>query len=246
MNKNLALAFESVTFSYTNQKILDEVTLHVEHGEFLALIGPNGGGKSTLIKLALGLIKIDQGELRVLDASPERARVSVGYVPQFASFRRDFPITVFEAVMHGRLGRKKWWQKFDTFDKQATHSALEATGVASMARQPIASLSGGQLQRMLISRALASEPKLLLLDEPTAHVDTTSEHSLFDLLAKLRGKTTIVIVSHDVGVVSRHVDRVACLNRRLICHAPLPLQAGLLESLYADQVSLVDHHHNLA
>ena len=118
--------------------------------------------------------------------------------------------------------------------------------MADLASRPIAALSGGQLQRVLIARALATEPELLLLDEPTAHVDTQAEHGLFDLLAQLRQRMAIVMVSHDVGLVSRHVDRVACLNHSLVCHSAVPLAAGVLERLYGMPVGLVDHHHSTA
>ena len=236
-----ALEFDHVDFAFGSRAVLSGVSLRVAHGEFLALIGPNGGGKSTMVKLALGLLRPDRGEVRVLDMPPSQARPRVGYVPQFATFRRDFPISVRETVLHGRLGLRAWWRPLTPQDHAAAADAMEATDVQDLTSRPIASLSGGQLQRVLIARALATDPALLLLDEPTAHVDTRVEHGLFDLLARLRERMAIVIVSHDVGLVSRHVDHIACLNRTLTCHAALPLAPGVLERLYGMPVRLVDH-----
>ena len=236
-----ALELEHVDFAFGSRPVLQDVSLRVAAGEFLALIGPNGGGKSTLVKLALGLLQPDGGTVRVLGLPPAQACPRVGYVPQFATFRRDFPLSVRETVLHGRLGLRAWWKRLAVADHRAADSAMAATDVNDLASRPIASLSGGQLQRVLIARALATDPALLLLDEPTAHVDTRAEHGLFDLLARLRERMAIVIVSHDVGLVSRHVDRIACLNRVLTCHAALPLAPGVLERLYGMPVRLVDH-----
>jgi zinc transport system ATP-binding protein len=215
----------------------------VPGGEFLALIGPNGGGKSTVVKLALGLLEPTQGRVSVLGLSPRRAASRVGYVPQFSRFPRDFPISVRETVLHGRLGRRAWWLPLNRQDRQAADDALAQTDALDLAARPIASLSGGQLQRVLLARALATEPEILLLDEPSAHVDTQSERNLFDRLAAFGQRMTIVVVSHDVGLVSRYVSNVACLNHMLLCHTTVPLQPGMLEQLYGAPVRLVDHVH---
>jgi zinc transport system ATP-binding protein len=236
-----ALEFDHVDFAFDERPVLSDVSLRVARGEFLALIGPNGGGKSTLVKLALGLLRPDRGDVRVLGMPPTQARPRVGYVPQFATFRRDFPVSVRETVLHGRLGLRAWWRPLTPRDQAAATGAMAATDVQDLTSRPIASLSGGQLQRVLIARALATDPVLLLLDEPTAHVDARVEHGLFDLLERLRERMAIVIVSHDVGLVSRHVDRIACLSRTLTCHAALPLAPGVLERLYGMPVGLVDH-----
>lgn len=236
-----ALELTDVAFAYGENVALTDVSLRVEPGEFLALIGPNGGGKSTLLKLALGLLEPSRGSIRVLGRRPREARTRIGYVPQFATFKHDFPISVAETVLHGRLGLQPRWRPLTQADSKAASEAMAATDVLDLAERPITSLSGGQLQRVLIARALATNPELMLLDEPTAHVDSRSELGLFDLLARLRARMAIVIVSHDVGLVSRHVDRVACLNRSLTCHAVVPLDPGVLERLYGIPLRLVDH-----
>jgi zinc transport system ATP-binding protein len=236
-----ALALDRVGFGYGETRVLDDVCLAVGPGEFWALIGPNGGGKSTLLKLALGLIQPDRGEVRVLGTAPTAARARVGYVPQFATFPRDFPLRVREVVIQGRLGRRSWWRPLHPNDLAVADAALEEAGVAGLARRSIGALSGGQLQRVLIARALAAEPALLLLDEPTAHVDTKAEDAFFGLLAELRKRMAIILVSHDVGLVSRHVGHIACLNRTLVWHGAVPLSEGVLARLYGASAQLVDH-----
>ncbi len=239
----IALAFDQVDFAYAGRVVLEQVSLQVHAGEFVALIGPNGGGKSTFVKLALGLLRPAGGSVRVLGTSAELARPRIGYVAQFATFRRDFPLCVRDTVLQGRLGRSAWWRWLTAADSAAADDAMKAADVWNLAQRPIAELSGGQLQRVMIARALATDPELLLLDEPTAHVDSQTEHGLFDLLDELRQRMAIIMVSHDVGLVSRHVDSIACLNRSMIHHAAVPLAADVLERLYGMPLRLVDHAH---
>ncbi|MBB4210850.1 zinc transport system ATP-binding protein [Rhodothalassium salexigens DSM 2132] len=236
-----ALEFSHVGFSYGTAPTLEDVSLRVGAGEFWALIGPNGGGKSTLLKLALGLLVSDSGEIRIFGKPPAEARARVGYVPQFATFPRDFPLAVEQVVLQGRLDSRNWWHPMRKGDHAAIRTALDRVGVADLVARPIGSLSGGQLQRVMIARALVADPTLLLLDEPTAHVDTDAETSFFDLLAGLRNSMAIVMVSHDVGLVSRHVDHIACLKRTLVWHGAAPLTEGILAQLYGASARLVDH-----
>ncbi|MFW5815884.1 MAG: metal ABC transporter ATP-binding protein [Wenzhouxiangella sp.] len=241
MSKQAAIEFSDVDFRYGVLPVLEKVSLRVEAGEFWALLGPNGGGKTTLVKLALGLLTPASGRIRILGQSPTQARARVGYVPQFATFPRDFPLAVEKVVLQGRLDARNWWRPMGPAHKSAVGQALERVGIVDLVKRPISTLSGGQLQRVLIARALAAEPELLLLDEPTAHVDTDAETNFFDLLANLRDQMAIVMVSHDVGLVSRHVDRVACLNKKLEWHGAVPLGDGALAQLYGTPASLVDH-----
>jgi zinc transport system ATP-binding protein len=227
-----ALAFEGVRFAYGETLALEDVTLAVAPGELVAVIGPNGGGKTTLVRLALGLLQPAAGSVRLFGLPPAAAVQRVGYVPQFATFPRDFPITARETVRIGRLGRRAWWRPLAAADRAAADRALEEVGAGPLADRPIASLSGGQLQRVLIARALATEPELLLLDEPTAHVDTGVRHDFFRALMASRRSLAIVLVSHDVGFVSRYAQRVACLNCRLIACAAPPLDPHVLARLY--------------
>lgn len=244
MNHTPTLSFEHVTFAYGERLVLDHIDWQVQANEFWALIGPNGGGKTTVLKLALGLLEPQSGNVRVMNQPVSEGRVHLGYVPQFATFRRDFPLSVQETVMHGRLGLRKWWSGMNNGDKQAVENAMRATSVLDLARRPISQLSGGQMQRVLIARALATAPRVLLLDEPTAHVDSGSERELFDLLAQLRERMSIVLVSHDVGLVSQHVDHIACMHQTLECHPAGGVASDSFQRLYGMPVSLVDHHHH--
>lgn len=238
-----AVDFAHVSFGYGETPALENVSLRFERGSFLALVGPNGGGKSTFVRLVLGLLEAQSGRVTVLGKKPQEAARRIGYVPQFALFERDMPISVRELVLQGRLGKRAWWRRLEREDFRVAEASLGDTGIADLADRPIGSLSGGQLQRALLARALATEPELLVLDEPTASVDTRAEQNLFARLADLRTRMSILVVSHDIGLVSRHVDSVACLNRRLVCHSAPPLQPGALEELYGMPLRLVDHLH---
>ena len=228
-------------FRYGNPVVLENVSLTVERGEFLGIVGPNGSGKTTLLKLVLGLLQPMQGSILVLGRPPSESRRAIGYVPQFASFRRDFPISVEEVVLLGRLGLAPALGGYSKADREAAERAMRETEVLAFRKMPISVLSGGELQRVLISRALVSEPELLLLDEPTANIDLRVESDIFDLLRQLNARTTIVVVSHDIGFISRYVRRVACVNRTLVCHTTAEITGEVITELYGRPVSMVQH-----
>ena len=211
-------------------------------GEFLGLVGPNAGGKSTLLKLILGLLAPQAGSVRVLGAAPRDARRRLGYVPQYPTFPRDFPISVEQAVLMGRLGLSPSLGWYRAADRAAARRALEEVEALDLATRRIGTLSGGQLQRVLLARALAGEPEILILDEPTANIDQRMEGDIFDLLAALRSRLTILVVSHDIAFISGYVDRVACLNRTLVCHTTEPA-GDLIQRLYPGDVRSVVHRH---
>ncbi len=235
------ISLQHVSFSYAGPPVLEDVTLEVEAGEFLGVIGPNGSGKSTLLKLVLGLMRPDSGQLSVLGRTPRAARRALGYVPQFARFSREFPISVRDTVLMGRLGRTRWFGRYSAEDRARAGEAMEQTEIAHLAERPLARLSGGELQRVLIARALAGDPEILLLDEPTANVDPQAEQSLFDLLRAFNRRMTIIVVSHDVGFISGYVQRVACLNRTLVCHRTSELTGKAIRELYGRPVQLIRH-----
>lgn len=236
-----AISIENVSFAYDGVPALDHVSLDIAEGEFLGLVGPNGSGKSTLLRIILGLLVPDAGRVRVLGLPPARSRGTLGYVPQFATFRRDFPVTVEETVLLGRLGKTRAVLGYREQDRAAARRAMEETGVAELGARPIKTLSGGQLQRVLIARALAGEPRILLLDEPTANIDLRAETDVFELLNTLSARMTIVVVSHDIGFISQYVTRVACLNRTLLCHTTLPVTGEIIEQLYGAPVRMIRH-----
>jgi zinc transport system ATP-binding protein len=235
------IELQNVSFRYDGLVILERVNLTVEQGEFLGVVGPNGGGKTTLLKLLLGLLEPLQGTVRVLGGTPAQVRSAIGYVPQFATFRRDFPISVEETVLLGRLGLAPMFGSYSKADRAAAREAMIETEVLEFRRRPISALSGGELQRVLIARALAAHPKLLLLDEPTANIDLRVEKDIFDLLKEINARATIVVVSHDIGFISRYVTRVACLNRTLICHATSEITGEVIAQLYGRPVRMVRH-----
>jgi zinc transport system ATP-binding protein len=245
MNRSEAVVrIEHVFFSYPPQgsePVLDDVSLEIGPRDFLGIIGPNGGGKTTLLKLILGLLKPQRGTVEVLGRQPLEVRSRIGYVPQHGRVDPAVPASVLDVVLTGRLARSSWGFRYPPRDVDAALGALGQTGMASMADRTMATLSGGQRQRVLIARALASEAGLLLLDEPTAGVDPHMERSLTDLLHRLNERLPIVIVSHDVSFVSTHLRRVACLNRRLTCHPAHEITWEVMAEMYHGPIRAVRH-----
>ncbi len=236
------LVVENLDFGFGGQALLEGIDWQVGSREFVALVGPNGSGKSTLFKLLLGLHRPWRGRIRIGGRTPAQARNLVGYVPQFPTFSRDFPITVEGAVRTGCLGSRPSVLGFTRRERADALQALREVGLAEFSRRPIAHLSGGQLQRLLIARALMSRPSLMLLDEPTANVDQPGEASLFELLRRLNERMAIIVISHDVGFVSEYVTRVACLNRGLVCHPAGAVTAQDIEAMYGRPMHMVHHH----
>jgi zinc transport system ATP-binding protein len=221
-DRQISLRFDRVSFSYGgasgNRKVLENASFHIHQGEFIALVGPNGSGKTTVLKLLLGLEQPQGGRIELFGArfSPG-ARNRVGYVPQQAANDQSFPITVREAVKMGRLSPVS--RKFGAEDKAAVEEALEQAEISDLAERSYSALSGGQRRRVLVARALAAKPEILILDEPTANMDSESEERLFAALGKLKAgdggrSTTILIVTHDTGFVSSLTDRVLCMGSR--------------------------------
>lgn len=237
------IKLENVSFSYGGASVLQDIDLDINKGEFLGLVGPNAGGKSTLLKLILGLLKPSRGKVTLFGKSPKVGRARVGYCPQYTQFSRNFPITVEEVVLLGRLGKARILGGYSKQDKEIALSAMRSTEVEMIKNANITDLSGGQLQRVLIARALACEPEVLILDEPTANIDQRVEVDIFQLLKKFNEQMTIIVVSHDIGFISEYVTRVACLNRTLVCHETSELTGDSIEQLYGSHISMIDHHH---
>ena len=248
---NPIINIESVYFSYENVPILKDISLKVGKGEFLGIVGPNAGGKSTLLKLILGQIQPNSGIIKIFGKGAKSASRMVGYVPQYPSFDRNFPISVEQVVLLGRVGTRRNGgffsslkpEKINKADYDAVYQFLEEVEAISIAKRQINSLSGGQLQRVLLARALMSEPKILLLDEPTANIDQRMESEIFDLLKKLNNRLTILVVSHDVAFISSYVNRVACINQTLICHHTDEVNHEVIQQLYGEHVHTITHNH---
>ena len=236
-----AVEMKNICFSYGKTLILEDITFTLKQGDFLGVIGPNGSGKTTLLKLMLGIIKPDMGEIKILGKPPHHVKHRVGYVPQNTDFNVTFPISVLDVALMGRLSRSRIgrWYSGDDFPK--AEDALKKVGMWKQRRVSIGKLSGGQRQRVFIARALATDPEILFLDEPTASVDQEFETNLFDLLHQLNETVTIVTITHDVGVISRHVKSVACVNRSLTFHGEKQISAEMIDAAYQCPVDLIAH-----
>ncbi len=234
-------SLKDVWTDYDGVTALEGVTLSLYEHDFLGIIGPNGGGKTTLIKVMLGLVKPSRGQVTVLGDAPEKQRKLIGYIPQYSLFDRDFPVSVLDVALMGRLGRARRFRKYSDADEETTLGALETVGMLDLKDSQIGKLSGGQQQRVFLARALVTEPKLLLLDEPMASVDVSLQTGLYELLEKLTEKMAIVMVSHDIGAISVHVNKIACLNRKLFYHNSKEIRAEELEATYKCPVQLIAH-----
>ena len=243
MSENSVIKICDLHFSYGNPVILEDIQLDIKANEFVGMVGPNGSGKTTLLKIILGLLDPDKGSVEVLGKQPHKAVKEIGYMQQFTAFSRDFPINVEETVLMGRLGNTSSIGFFSKKDKQLAGESMEAVEIQDLKNRSIGSLSGGQLQRVLIARALACNPKIMILDEPTANVDMKAEKDIFDLLKKLNEKITIIVVTHDIGFISQYITKVACINRTLVCHPTSELTGETIENLYGTHVHMVHHHH---
>lgn len=235
------IRLEDIWVKYGDITVLENINLRVEKNDFLGIIGPNGAGKTTLLKVILGLVKPIRGKVIVLGDLPKKSRRFIGYVPQVSQFDRDFPATVLDVVLMGRLGRKGLYKKYNEKDVEVARRSLELVDMLDFEDKLFGRLSIGQLQRVLLARALASDPKILLLDEPTASIDEPTKKELYEILKDLNKKVTVVLVSHDIGVISSYVDKIACLNRKLFYHGSKELTAKIIQETYQCPIELIAH-----
>jgi len=236
-----AIEIHDLWFSYGAQTVLEDVNLAIRRNEFLAVIGPNGGGKTTLIRLILGILRPERGVIRVFGEAPEKTARHMGYVPQNTHLNKEFPISVLDVTLMGRLGRVGRAWRYSPKDKGMAEKALDRVGMLSYRDTPINNLSGGQRQRVFIARALVTEPDILFMDEPTASVDTEWQANIYTLLKELNETVTIVVVSHDISVLSSHVKSVACVNRTVFYHDSTEITMEMLEKMYQCPVELIAH-----
>lgn len=236
------LELDGVSYSFSGAKhpVLRKISLEVEPRDFLAVLGPNGGGKTTLLRIVLGLLEPDSGSVRVFGKPPAQSRRRMGYVPQVTTFNRDFPIRVLDAVLMGRLRGIRPFAGYSAHDRRTALDKMSLLGIEDLAEEKVGNLSGGQRQRVFIARALATDPELLLLDEPAASVDPGNQESFYHLLGELNKRITIVMVTHDVGAVSSYVKTVACLNVGLASHGE-GLDHESLAEAYGCPIELLAH-----
>jgi zinc transport system ATP-binding protein len=234
------IEIHDVSFSLLGHKILDDVCLSVRKGNFLALIGPNGGGKTTLLRLMLGLIAPDTGVIRVFDKPPREVSYRIGYVPQDVHINKSFPVSSLDVVLMGKLKPGLGRTRHTRADRIDAHNALERLGMGAYCDRPIGELSGGQRQRVFISRALVTNPDILFLDEPTSGIDSEGQNTFYQLLKQLNESVTIIMASHDVMALSSYVKSVACINRSVHYHDE-PEVTGDMIKMYHCPVELVAH-----
>jgi len=239
--EDVVVRLEHVSFAYGSNLVLEDVSLSISRGDFFCIVGPNGGGKTTILKLVLGLLEPGSGVVEVFGGPPRRARARIGYMPQHTFIDPHFPVTVMDVVLMGRINAAGFRVFHTGKEREAAYQALEMVEMGSFAKRPFSALSGGQAQRVLLARALASMPELLVLDEPTANVDAAVETGFHGLLETLNERMTIVLVTHDLGFVSRRTRSVACVNRRLAVHPTCEISAETMRELYGRDVHMVRH-----
>ena len=224
------ISIKNLFFSYDKENILDNINLEIQKNDFLAIIGPNGGGKSTLVKNILGLVEPTSGQIKIFDDTNKKHISQIGYVPQNTNINTNFPITVLEVVMMGHIRDKKEENKsknffnryfkigYNEFEKSCAIASLKQVGMEKFAKAKIGSLSGGQRQRVMIARALCNHPSILILDEPTASIDVNGQKQIYELLKVLNKSITIIVISHDIALTMQYSSKVAHLNRQLTFH----------------------------
>lgn len=242
--------FENVSYSYASQEVLSNLSFSIQKGEYLAVSGPNGGGKSTLVKLILGLLRPKEGKIEIFSEEIENfnKKFLIGYVPQRISQSFPyFPIAVFEVILSGLVSKIGLLRRFSKRSTQDAEAVMDLLGISHLRKRMIAELSGGERQKVFIARALVADPKLLILDEPSTGVDQPYREQFYSFLKDVNHKKelTIVLVSHDIDVVSKDASALLCLNRYLVSHGSPKdaLNSDMLEKLYGKHVHFVPHEH---
>jgi zinc transport system ATP-binding protein len=234
------ISIRNLSAGYDGFPVLEDINLSVTERDFIGLIGPNGAGKTTLFRVLLGLLTPSGGEISILGENPAKARRQIGYVPQVVEFDSDFPINVSDVVQMGRLGTKRLFQRISARDKSIIEESLNRLDLWELRDRAIGELSVGQRQRVYIARALAAEPKILLLDEPTESVDPQVHTKIYELLRELNESITIMLISHDLSVISTYVKTIGCLNKTLHYHGT-DITPEILEEVYHCPVDLIAH-----
>ncbi len=244
MNNPTTVSLENVNCFYGSYNVLSNITVAFPASEMTAIIGPNGGGKTTLLKIIAGLIRPDTGSVHIFGENIKVAREKalIGYVPQAAQFDRNFPIKVEDVLLSGTL-HHQWipFKRYSAEDKQKAKKVLEDMELFELRNRQIGQLSGGQLQKVLIARALINDPKLLLLDEPTASIDTQTKNQIYTKLNSLTPRMTILIVTHDMAAISSYFDTIACLNKKIHYHGSEKLTKGVIDETFGCPVDLIAH-----
>lgn len=250
VDNNSIIEVKDVVYKYQDNIVLDHVSFSIKAGNYVGIIGPNGGGKTTLLKILLGLIKPYSGTVKILGQPVEslKERYKIGYVPQRVSQDNiSFPATVYEVVQSGRTPHCGLFSTYSKKDYDAIDSAMKIANVEKYKNRLIGDLSGGERQRVYVARSLASEPKVLFLDEPFVGIDISSQQNFYAFLKELNEKhgLTILFVSHDIDVISNEVKEIICLNRRLVCSGDSHsvMEGNIIEELYGKRIMHIHHDH---
>lgn len=250
-HKKNIIEVENIAFAYNDEDVLENITLDIHQGDYIGIVGPNGAGKTTLLKIMLGLLRPKTGSVKLFEQDINNFRDwrKIGYVPQKAThFDDNFPATVSEVVSMGINTKRRLFKKAETEDKRAVQSALEQVDMWEYKDRLIGDLSGGQQQRVFIARALVNQPEVIFLDEPTTGVDKRTQDGFYEMLQKLNKELgiTLVLVSHDIGRLTKEVMHIACVDRSLTCHTSPEeyLKESQSTDIMGQKVKIITHHHH--
>ena len=238
---NKLLEVKNITVAYGAKTVLRNISFVLWENDFLGMIGPNGGGKTTLLKAILGLLKPSEGSVIFYANDQPISGLKIGYLPQINQIDKDFPISVFEVVASGLMAGKTGWRKYSNGQLQQINDTLDRMGMSKKAKSPVGKLSGGELQRVLLGRAIVSHPKILILDEPNTFVDKYFESRLYQLLEEINEDIAIILVSHDTGTILPLVKNIACVNETLHYHAGNNMSEEWLGQVYHCPIELIGH-----
>lgn len=238
---NKIAEIKDLSVGYDSKIVLKDVKLNIYEQDFLGIIGPNGGGKTTLLKVLLGLLKPLKGSITFYDKGKKASSIRMGYLPQLNNIDRKFPISVADVVASGLMRKKRLFKGYTAEQKEKIFQTIHEMGLDELENRPIGELSGGQVQRVLLGRALVSEPQLLILDEPNSYVDKRFESHLYEHLERINKDTAIIFVSHDIGTVLRMTKNVACINETLHYHAGSDAAEEWIDTVFDCPIELVGH-----
>lgn len=238
---NSIIQITNLDAAYDGKTVLSQVNLTVYERDFLGIIGPNGGGKTTLIKCILGLHKPEQGNIRFFEDGKEISEINMGYLPQYNSIDRKFPISVYEVILSGLSKQKTLFQKYNKEHHEQVRHIITRMGLEGLEKRSIGQLSGGQLQRTLLGRALVSNPEVVILDEPNTYIDKKFEARLYSLLEEINRERAIILVSHDIGTVLKNVKTIACVNETVHYHPHTEVPSEWLEEHFGCPIEMLGH-----
>lgn len=238
---NAIIETKNLSAGYDNRPVLRDINLTIYERDFLGIIGPNGGGKTTLIKCILGLLKPSKGEINYYLNGQKASSVTMGYLPQYNTIDRKFPISVEEVILSGISSKKSLSSKFTDEQREKANAVITRMGLEGLERRAIGQLSGGQLQRSMLGRAIISDPSIVILDEPSTYIDKRFEARLYELLAEINQECAIILVSHDIGTVLQQVKSIACVNETLDYHPDAGVTTEWLERNFSCPIELLGH-----